>query len=267
VQQGSDPFEDRSDSAHREERALAEVAEAVVWRGAHLRESRWAFEAARLFADPVWRGIGVPRGDGSPVLLIPGFLAGDSSLTIMARWLKRLGYRPRRAGIVFNARCSDVAVDRLAAGLARISLQTGSRVAVVGHSRGGLFARALAARSPEQVSRVVALGSPLEDPLAVSRATLRAVDGVRRQIARRDPERAARGCFTASCTCRYAADAERPWPDGVPFTSVYSRGDGVVRWQACLAPYAECVEVRGSHVGLAMNRHAYGVIGRALAGS
>lgn len=55
-----------------EKRALAGVAEAVVWRGAHLRESRWALEAARLVADPVWRGVGVPRGDSSPVLLIPG---------------------------------------------------------------------------------------------------------------------------------------------------------------------------------------------------
>lgn len=265
MEQGSETFEEPD--AHREERALAEVAEAVVWRGAHLRESRWALEAARLLADPVWRGVGVPRGDGTHVLLIPGFLAGDSSLTVMARWLKRLGYRPRRAGIVFNARCSDLAVDRLATGLERISEQAGGKVAVVGHSRGGLFARALAARSPERVSRVVALGSPLVDPLDVSRATLRAVEGVRRQIARRDPERAARGCFTASCTCPFAADAERPWPDGVRLTSVYSRGDGVVRWRACLAPYAQCVEVRGSHVGLAMNRHAYRAIARALAGS
>jgi triacylglycerol lipase len=265
VDETSTDLSEERDDQHGEERSLAEVAEAIAWRGAHLRESRWALEAARLMADPVWRGRGVPLGDGSPVLLIPGFLAGDSSLSLMAGWLRRLGYRPRRAGITFNVRCADVAVDRLEQTLHRIHLSTGSKVALVGHSRGGHFARALAARSPSEVSRVVSLGTPLEDPLAVSRATRRAVDGVRRQIVRRDPERAAKGCFTADCVCRYAQDFTRPLAEDVPLTSVYSKGDGVVRWESCVVPYARCVEVRGSHVGLAFNRHAYRVIARTLA--
>lgn len=255
------------DDEQAEERSLADVAEAIAWRGAHLRESRWALEAARLMADPVWRGRGVPHGDGSPVLLLPGFLAGDSSLSVMAAWLRRIGYAPRRAGISFNVRCADVAVDRLERTLHHIHLRTGSKVTLVGHSRGGHFARALAARSPSEVSRVVSLGTPLEDPLAISRATLRAVEGVRRQIVRRDPERAAQGCFTPECVCPYAQDFARPWPEDVPFTSVYSKRDGVVRWESCVVPYARCVEVRGSHVGLAFNRHAYRVLARTLAES
>lgn len=238
---------------------------AEPWRGAHLREMRWQLELARLLADPVWRGLGVPHGDGQPVLLVPGFLAGDQSLSFMAAWLRRLGYRPRRAGIAFNVRCSDVAVDRLERTLSHVHLSSGQRVALVGHSRGGHFAKALASRRPEQVSQVVSLGSGLDDPFDISETTRRAVASVRRAIHRSDPRRAALGCFTSSCVCRYAQDFARPFPADVPLTSVYSRGDGVVRWQACVVPYARCVEVPGSHVGLAFNRHAYREIARALA--
>jgi hypothetical protein len=76
-------------------------------------------------------------------------------------------------------------------------------------------------------------------------------------VARRDPERGQQGCFTHTCVCRYSQDYRRPFPEQVPLTSIYSKGDGVVRWRACVVPYARCVEVTGSHIGLAFNRHAY----------
>ena len=249
-----------------EEASLAATPAAAAWRGAHLRELRWQLELARLVADPVWRGRGVPRGDVGPVLLIPGFLAGDSSLSVMGRWLRRIGYLPRRSGISFNVRCADLTLDRLEQNLQHVHLRTGRPVAVVGHSRGGHFAKALAARHPEMVSRVVSLGAGLDDPFDISVTTQRAVESVRRRIEKRDPARAALGCFTSTCLCRYAQDFARPFPEHVPLTSIYSKGDGVVRWRACVVPYARCVEVRGSHVGLAFNRHAYREIGRALAG-
>jgi triacylglycerol lipase len=252
-----------------EERHLADSAEELVaglaWRGAHIRELRWQAELARLLADPVWRGSGVPRGDGTPVLLIPGFLAGDSSLSVMARWLRRIGYQPRRAGISFNVRCSDIAVDRLERTLAHVHLRTGRPVAIIGHSRGGLFARALAARCPDEVQQVISLGSPLVDPFDISVTTRRAVARVRREIHRRDPERAAMGCFTSSCVCRFSQDFDAPLPREVPLTSIFTKKDGVVRWRACISPESRPVEVRGSHVGLAFNRHAYREIGRTLA--
>lgn len=252
-------------STPSEESSLAAAPAAVAWRGAHLREVRWQLELARLLADPVWRGRDVPRGDGSPVLLIPGFLAGDSSLSVMARWLRRMGYRPHRAGITFNVRCADLAVDRIEQALHHAHLSSGQQVAIIGHSRGGHFAKALAARAPDVVSQVISLGAGLDDPFDISRATKAAVESMRRQIARRDPERAALGCFTSHCACRYAQDYERPFPEQVPLTSIYSKGDGVVRWRSAVVPYARCVEVRGSHVGLAFNRHAYREIGRTLA--
>jgi triacylglycerol lipase len=52
----------------------------------------------------------------------------------------------------------------------------------------------------------------------------------------------------------------------VPLTSIFSKGDGVVRWEACIVPYARCVEVTGSHIGLACNRKAYREVARALVG-
>jgi pimeloyl-ACP methyl ester carboxylesterase len=126
------------------------------WWGRHVHELRWQAELARLLVDPIWRG-GVPGGDGSHVLLIPGFLAGDESLGVLATWLKRLGYRPRRAGIRLNVDCSDRALDRLDERLDRIHGQSGRPVAIIGHSRGGHFAKALATRRPERVSRVISM--------------------------------------------------------------------------------------------------------------
>ena len=71
--------------------------------------------------------------------------------------------------------------------------------------------------------------------------------------------------MTNTCDCRFARDYAAQFPDSVPLTSIYSRGDGVVWWEACRIDYARCVEVTGSHVGLACNRHAYRVIADALA--
>ena len=70
------------------------------------REARFGLEAAALLRDPIFRGDGVTDGRGRPVLLIPGFMAGDGSLAMMAGWLKRAGYRPSRAGMRSNVDCS-----------------------------------------------------------------------------------------------------------------------------------------------------------------
>ena len=83
------------------------------WFGRPLAETRWCLELGRLLADPVWHGVGIGRGDGRPVVLMPGFLAGDQTLGVMAVWLRRLGYRPRFAGFLTNTDCSDRALDRV----------------------------------------------------------------------------------------------------------------------------------------------------------
>jgi triacylglycerol lipase len=231
------------------------------WWGRHLQEMRWQAELARLLVDAVYRGEEVPHGDGGPVLLIPGFLAGDNSLSVMAGWLRRIGHRPRASGIRFNVDCSNRVLLALEHRLERAADDAGRTVAVVGHSRGGHFAKALAQRRPDLVHRVISLGAGLDTPFAISLPTAGAVAAVRAVHARRQPP----GCFTDGCGCAFSRAYRAEFPGTIPLTSIYSRGDGVVRWEACVVPYADCVEVTGSHVGLACNRKAYRAIAEALA--
>src|ERR671912_1069252 len=108
------------------------------------REARIGLEAAALVRHPVFRGEGVADGRGRPVLLVPGFLAGDGSLTLMARWLARARFRPSRAGMVANVDRSGAVVPRLEEKLERLVADQGRRAVIVGQSRGGTLAKALA---------------------------------------------------------------------------------------------------------------------------
>jgi triacylglycerol lipase len=235
------------------------------WWGRHGSELRWQAELARLLVDPVYLGAGAPRGDGTPVMLIPGFLAGDASLSVMAGWLRRLGYRVKASGITMNVDCSERAVDRLEERLVELHRDAGRRVALIGHSRGGHFAKVLARRQPRRVARVVSMGAGLDRPFDISIPTQAAVAAVRAVHARTSDRIARNGCLTDTCRCQYVCDFAAEFPADIPITSIYSRTDGVVWWEACVVPYAECVEVTGSHVGLAFNRHAYRVIADRLA--
>src|SRR3954451_9278878 len=233
------------------------------WWGRHLHELRWQAELGRLFVDPVYRGQGVPRGDGGPVLLIPGFLAGDGSLTVMADWLRRIGQPPHASGIRLNVDCSNRCLLGLERRLERIAEDAGRPVAIVGHSRGGHFAKALAHRRPELVSRVVSMGAGLDTPFAISAPTAGAVAAVRAVHARTTDRHERRGCFTAGCGCDFAGHYRGEFPPDIPLTSIFSKGDGVVRWEACVAPYARCVEGGESHIGLACNRKAFLAVAKA----
>jgi triacylglycerol lipase len=229
------------------------------------REARVALERAALSRDPVLRGQGVPRGDGQPVLLIPGFLAGDLTLSLMADWLRRLGYEPCAAGIRANVDCSARALDRLERALEEMAEHHGRPVAIVGHSRGGSMARILAVRRPELLEAIVCLSSPLTDQLAVHplvRVHVRAVAalgglGVTGLFSGE--------CLAGDCCARVREEAVAPFPESVRFTSVYTRSDGIVDWHTCLDPAAELVEVSSSHCGMAVNAEAFVGIGRALA--
>jgi pimeloyl-ACP methyl ester carboxylesterase len=236
-----------------------------LWWGNHLGELRWQLDAARLLAHPVLRGRGIPRGDGRSVLLLPGFLAGDYTLAPMAAWLGRIGYRPARVGFLTNTGCSERALQRLEARADALVDDRGRRLAVIGHSRGAHLGRALAARRPELVSHVIALGGGLSRQLAVSAPTAATVALVRAWHRRTTDRREQNGCLAEDCRCSFTRDYSAPFPESVRLTSVYSRGDGVVRWQSCVVPYADNVEVRGTHVGLALNPDAYVAIATALA--
>ena len=229
------------------------------------REARIGLEAAALLRDPLFRGDGVVDGRGRPVLLIPGFLAGDGSLSMMAGWLKRAGYRPSRAGIVANVNCSGVLIPRLERRLERLVSLQGKPAAIVGQSRGGTLAKVLAYRRPDLVAGVVTLGSPQIDPLAVHPLVRLQVEAVGRLGSLGAPGLFKRSCLDGECCSSFWEDLGRPLPPEVPLVSVYSKSDGVVDWRSCLDPHAtELVEIGASHCGMAVSRPAWGAVADAL---
>jgi triacylglycerol lipase len=253
-------------TAGRDPGPTPERAPESRWWGNHLGELRWQLDAARLLAHPVLRGRGIPRGDGRSVLLLPGFLAGDYTLATMAIWLRRIGYRPRRVGFLTNAGCSEEALRRLEARADALVDEEGRRVGVIGHSRGAHQAKALAVRRPELVSHVIGLGGGLSRQMDISAPTAAAVALARTWHRHTSDRRERRGCLSEDCRCSFTRDYSGPFPESVSLTSIYSRQDGVVRWQSCAVPYAENVEVPGTHVGLILNPQAYVAIATALAG-
>src|SRR3954452_15976986 len=108
------------------------------------REGRVPLEAAALLRDPIYQGEGMRSAGGQPVLLVPGFLAGDDSLGLMTTWLRRTGHRTRSAGIRANIDCSEKAVGRVLDRVECLAETHGKRVALIGQSRGGTFARVMA---------------------------------------------------------------------------------------------------------------------------
>ncbi len=230
------------------------------------RESRFGLEMANLRRSAVWRGVGVEPGEGRPVLLIPGFLAGDGSLGAMTDWLRRADYRTKRAGIRANIACSEVTCSRLEERLEEMADRHGQAVAIIGQSRGGLFAKALASKRPDLVSGIVTLGSPLRNQLAIHPFVLAQV-GVVGALGMINPRSmlSAR-CLRGKCCEPFRRALEDPFPEDVGFLSVYSRSDGIVNWRACLDPEAdEHLEVDASHCGMSVNAAAYRATAHALA--
>lgn len=223
-----------------------------------LLEGRAGAERLALLRDPVFRGRDLPAGHGEPVLLLPGFLAGDWSLALLAGWLRRLRYRPFASRLRVNQHGSQATVTMLERPLRMAALEGGQPVTIIGHSRGGTLAVVLAHRHPTLVRQVITLGSPIADPLAVSPFTRLAVRAVRLAHGANP-----RGPLAEEP--RFAHDlAARPQR---PVTSIYSRSDAVVDWHACVRPDVRTVEVQGSHIGLAANREVYRVLATLLAGS
>jgi pimeloyl-ACP methyl ester carboxylesterase len=228
------------------------------------REARLGFELASLLRDPIYRGRGVADAGGQPVLLIPGFLAGDDSLGVMTKWLRRTGHHTSSAGMRINIDCSEAAAGRLEERLECLAERQGQRVAIIGQSRGGHFAKVLAQRRPDLVSGIVTLGSPQLDPFAIN-ALVRAsvfVVGAIGTLGARGVFR--RSCLEGDCCTSFWEEFQRPFPPGVGYLSVYSKTDGVVDWRACLDPEAKHREISASHIGMGVNREAYRAIARAL---
>ena len=196
----------------------------------------------------------------APVLLIPGFMAGDASLTLLASWLRRRGHTVRLSGIRINAGCAGRDLTRLEQVLAAFD----EPAVVIGQSRGGTLARALAARRPESVAAVVMLGSPVLDPLAVSPSVMRTVRSMARLGDLGVPGVFSSECRDGDCCSDYYALLRAPLTDGMAALMIYSRSDAIVDWRACLDPSATCIEISGSHCGMAVNPRVYAELERIL---
>jgi triacylglycerol lipase len=199
-------------------------------------------------------------------MLIPGFLAGDGSLATMTHWLRQNGYHTRRAGIRANVGCSEEACARLEARLEGFAEHTGGRVSIVGQSRGGVFARALAVRRPDLVEGIVTLGSPTVSQLRIHPLVLAQV-GVVSALGTfaKLPGLFSWNCLRGACCEGFREAITGEFPSGIGYVAMYSRSDGVVDWHSCLDEAAQLVEVESSHCGMSVSAQVYREVGFALA--
>ena len=237
-----------------------------------LREGSVVAEAGRYAA----RHAGVCRtrsarnsrrsGPCDPVILVPGFLAGDGTLRFMAAALRREGFRTYRSHIHANVGCTLNAAAQLEGRLESIASRRGSRVQIVGHSLGGMLARGLAVRRPDLISGVVTLGSPMLAPGAHHASLARSVDVLVRLSRAGVPGLMSEDCVGGGCARQSFEESRRPIPAGVAFTCVYSRRDGIVDWRACIDPTAASVAVSTSHIGMAIDPRVIDHVVGALQG-
>ena len=191
-----------------------------------------------------------PRGDGHPVLVLPGLLAGDASTRPLRTFLADHGYDVHGWGLGRNLGFKPGLEDRMKACLQGLHRKSGRRVSLVGWSLGGVFAREMARRAPEQVRGVITLGSPFAGVPRASNAWR-----LYEQASQRKVE-------------DWPARERMKTPPPVPATAIFSRSDGIVAWQGCLereGPGAENIEIEGSHCGLGHNPAALYAIADRLA--
>jgi pimeloyl-ACP methyl ester carboxylesterase len=217
-------------------------------------ECRTGFEylAARLATRRIanW-----PHGDGHPVLVMPGFLAGPLSTDLLRNVLRHLDYQVYDWGLGYNMGYRPTMKETLPARLRHIRERTGGRrVSIIGWSAGGIYARELARAFPDDVRSVITLGSPFRGNHQASTAWK-----VWRLLNR--------GTDATEAVAEPAL-VRRASPLSVPTTCIYSKSDGIVAWQCCTslpAPETENVEVRSSHLGYGHNLETLSVIADRLA--
>ena len=229
-------------------------------------EALFAAEILFLHATPVYYGFGVPRGDGSGIVIIPGFLGTDLYLMEFHAWLGRIGYQPYFSGIGINAECPNLLVQRnLNRTIEKALAETGRRIHLIGHSLGGVIARSVAGQRPRDVASVITLASPFRGT-ATSRAVLHAAEAVRLRILREHGEGVLPTCYTGRCTCNFVDSLKRDIPDSMFETAIYTRDDGIVDWRYCMTKNpAVDFEVPGTHIGMAFNPSAYAIVAERLA--
>lgn len=243
-------------------RALAREGSIVAEALRHRRRAAEIKASHRSAAYAVRSG---RQGTGDPVLLVPGFLAGDYTLASMGRHLRHLGHRTYRTGIFANVGCIDRGTESLERRLEQIAERRERKVTIVGHSLGGMMGRGLAARRPDLVAGLVTLGSPMLAPGAAHELLIAQLALLRRLQRLGLANLMGEDCTTGSCALRMWDESRKPLPDGFPFTAVYSKRDGIADWRACIDPAGQAREVRTSHVGMALDPVVIDIVVEALA--
>ncbi|MCA9542005.1 MAG: hypothetical protein KC620_24075 [Myxococcales bacterium] len=193
----------------------------------------------------------LPRGEGAPVLVLPGFMTSDRSTFGLRRFLGRLGYDAHGWGLGRNHGYLDRLMPQVVAKIERLAAQHGQPVRLVGWSLGGVIAREASRHPMAHVDRIITLGTPV-------------VGGPKYTLSASYYQK--NGIDVDAVAARF--DARNAQPLSVPVVAIYSRSDQIVSWQACLDPNpqnrTEHIEVATSHTGLGFDRHVYRLIARHL---
>ncbi|WP_408896711.1 esterase/lipase family protein [Nocardioides sp. R1-1] len=239
----------------REGTVVTEAGRFAVRRSASRRARRRTPVAARAAARRA-----------EPVLLIPGFLAGDWTLTAMAGELRARGFRTYRSRIHANIGCTLGSALALEARLEQIAERRDARVQIVGHSLGGMIARGLAVRRPDLVAGIVTMGSPMRAPAAHHALLTRGVRVLNRLSDAGVPGLMSADCVAGECAHLSFTESQERLRADVAMTNLYSKRDGIVDWRACIDPDGTAVEVRASHVGMALDPRVIDAVTTALLG-
>lgn len=215
-----------------------------------LREARVALDLAGglLHAPAVARA---PRGRREPVMLLPGYTAGDTSMWLLRGFLRGLGWDACGWGLGINRGDAPSLLPRVVATLERMADRSGHAVRAIGWSMGGFLAREAARDRPDLVSQVITLGTPV-------------IGGPKYTAAARTFRMLGYDLDAIEAECH----ARSGRPIQAPVTVIYSRRDGVVAWQACLdhtSPRAEHVEVASTHAGLGFDLRVWRIVADRLA--
>jgi triacylglycerol lipase len=224
-------------------------------------------ELLYLRISPVYWGCGIPRGDGSAVVVVPGFMGTDFYLNQFRAWLRRIGYQPYFSGIGLNADCPSLLIrQRLNETIDEACRETGRKIHLIGHSLGGMLARAMAAQHPDRIASVIMLAAPFRG-LAVHPTVRHTIEVVREQILQQRGPGVLPSCYTSRCTCDFLQSLKCKFPKSVRQTAIYTKADGVVDWHVCMTgdPKVD-FQVSSTHIGMVFNPIVYNLVAHRLAG-